>query len=175
MWYVPLNLYLNIGHWWKVMVDGDTFNQFLSLHLWSLFKKVFDVKWPAFEWTLYELAYCHLENRKGSEFLALKIPGFLESSESCKIVKSWPWSSVICESTLAWITSTPQYLEILMLNQKFFKYGFNYNWTNLSEKNKTIFENRFLKGGKIGLKMGYFQVPILDSCRRLPRYWHISL
>ena len=69
----------------------------------------------------------------------------------------------------------PQYLEILMLNQKFFKYGFNYNWTNLSEKNKTIFENRFLKGGKIGLKMGYFQVPILDSCRRLPRYWHISL
>ena len=69
----------------------------------------------------------------------------------------------------------PHYLEILMLNQKFFKYGFNYNWTNLSEKNKTIFENRFLKGGKIGLKMGYFQVPILDSCRRLPRYWHISL
>ena len=69
----------------------------------------------------------------------------------------------------------PQYLEILMLNQKLFKYGFNYNWTNLSEKNKTIFENRFLKGGKIGLKMGYFQVPILDSGHGWPRYWHISL
>ena len=36
-----------------------------------------------------------------------------------------------------------QYSEILMLNQKIFKDGFNYNWTKVSENNKPIFENRF--------------------------------
>ena len=37
----------------------------------------------------------------------------------------------------------PQYSEILMLNQKIFKDGFNYTWTKVSENNKPIFENRF--------------------------------